>query len=73
MDTAQIVNSGRQDEEHIAAMPGKWLLLLENPKMVFFTWRTIPVSKWLITIVSKSPKDRVVPLPNGLFMAYKWG
>ena len=23
--------------------------------------------------VSKSPKDRVVPLPNGRFMAYKWG
>ena len=22
--------------------------------------------KWLITMVSKSPKDRVVPLPNGL-------
>ena len=31
------------------------------------TWRIIPVSKWLITMVSKSPKDRVVgPLPNGL-------
>ena len=30
--------------------------------------------KWLITTVNKSPKDRVVgPLPNGLFMAYKWG
>ena len=29
---------------------------------------------WLITIVSKSPKDRVVgPLTNGRFMAYKWG
>ena len=25
-------------------------------------------------MVSKSPKDRVVgPLPNGLFIAYKWG
>ncbi len=24
-------------------------------------------------MVSNSPKDRVVPLPNGLFMAYKWG
>ena len=21
----------------------------------------------------KSPKDRVIPLPNGRFMAYKWG
>ena len=29
--------------------------------------------KWLITMLSKSPKDRVIPLPNGLFMAYKWG
>ncbi len=30
-------------------------------------WRIIPVSRWLITMVSKSPKDRVVePLPNGL-------
>ena len=30
------------------------------------TWRIIPVSKWLITMVNKSPKDRVVgPLPNG--------
>ena len=29
--------------------------------------------KWLITMVNKSPKDRVVPLPNGLFMAYKRG
>ena len=23
------------------------------------TWRIIPFSKWLITVVSKSPKDRV--------------
>ena len=30
------------------------------------TWRIIPVTKWLITMVSKSPKDRVIPLPNGL-------
>ena len=36
-------------------------------------WRIIPVSKWLITMDSKSPKDRVIPIPNGLFMAYKWG
>ena len=28
--------------------------------------------KWLTTMVSKSPKDRVIPLINGLFMAYKW-
>ena len=30
-------------------------------------------SKWLRTMVSKSPKDQVVLLPNGLFMAYTWG
>ena len=36
------------------------------------TWRIIPVSKWLITMVIVSPLSRVVgPLPNGLSMAYK--
>jgi len=29
------------------------------------TWRIIPVSKWVIIMVGKSPKDRIVPLPNG--------
>ena len=28
--------------------------------------------KWLITMISKS-LSRIVPLPNGLFMAYKSG
>ena len=39
------------------------------------TWRIIPFSKWLVIImVSKSPRPGVVgPLPNGPFMAYKWG
>ena len=37
-----------------------------------FSGDWIPVSRWLITMVSKSPKDRVVPLPNGLLKAYKW-
>ena len=39
------------------------------------TWRIIPVSKWLITMVNKSPKDRVVgPLPNGLSKCLiNWG
>ena len=37
------------------------------------TWRTIPFSKWLITMVSFRPLSRVVPLPNGRFMAYKRG
>ncbi len=31
------------------------------------SWSIIPVSKWLITMVSKSPRPGVVgPLPNGL-------
>ena len=30
------------------------------------TWRIIPVSKWLITMVIVSPLNSVVPLPNGL-------
>ena len=29
------------------------------------TWRIIPISKWLITMVSFRPLRRVVPLPNG--------
>ena len=30
--------------------------------------------KWLISMVCKSPKDRVLgPLANGLFMACRWG
>ena len=37
------------------------------------TWRIMPVGKWLITMVGKSPKDRVVRFPNGLVLAYKWG
>ena len=30
------------------------------------TWRIIPVSKWIITMVIVSPLSRVVLLPNGL-------
>ena len=37
------------------------------------TWRITPFSKWLVTMVDKSPKDRVVPLISGFCMAYKWG
>ena len=49
-------------------------LKILNWHLEFPTWRIIPFSKCLITMVSKSPKDRVVgPLPNGRFMAYKWG
>ena len=35
------------------------------------TWRIIPFSKWLITMVIVSPLTGVVPLINGLFMVYK--
>ena len=35
------------------------------------TWRIIPFSKWLITMVIVSPLTGVIPLINGLFMAYK--
>ena len=38
-------------------------------------WRIGPHDSdtWLITMVIVSPLSRVVgPLPNGLFMAYKW-
>ena len=45
--------------------------LLVSGRVVPPTWRIIPFSKWLITMVSKSPG--VIPLPNGLFMAYKCG
>lgn len=45
MDTAQIADekSGQKYQEHIAARPSKWLLFLENPKMVFF-----PHGHWMI-------------------------
>ena len=29
------------------------------------TWRITANSKWLKTHISKSPKDRVIPFPNG--------
>ena len=37
------------------------------------SWRIIPASNWLITMVSFCPLIGVVPLPNGIFLAYKWG
>ena len=41
--------------------------------MATLTWRIIPVSKWLVTMVIVSPLNGVMgPLINGLFMAYKW-
>ena len=49
---------------HFLGAPGNSLDLLLEAKRCYFlssnslgpTWRTIPVSKWLITMVSKSPK-----------------
>ena len=50
------------------------LLHLSNVRMVFLYLEDHPMTcKWLIPMISRSPKDRVNPLPNGLFMAYKWG
>ena len=31
------------------------------------------VGKWSVTMVIVSPLSRAVPLPNGFFMACKWG
>lgn len=40
----------------------------------FSTWReSSQFGKWLIAMFNTSPKDRVLPLPNGLFMACQWG
>ena len=39
---------------------------------VVTTWRIIPVSKWLITMVSKSPKWGYSPYKWPNSMAYKW-
>ncbi len=57
-----------------AGRPLAYTPLKQNCNFAFekieFTWRIIPISKWLITMVNKSPKDRVVgPLPNDVFMA----
>ena len=51
------------DGEHV---PFLLKMPLNGQNMFLVTWRIIPVSKWLITMVNTSPKDRVVPLPNGL-------
>jgi len=45
-------------------MRHKGLRARDTPAKANITWRIIPVSKWLITMVS--PLSRVVPLPNGL-------
>ena len=36
------------------------------------TWRIIPVSKWLITMVIVSPLNGVVPFTNGLKLLTNW-
>ena len=49
-----------------------WVTAVITP-FIAGAWRDHPSwDTWLITMVSKSPKDWVVPLPNGLLMAYKW-
>ena len=46
---------------------------IQDSPFKVLAWRIIPFSKWLVTMVSFRPLTGVVPLPNGLFMAYKWG
>ena len=55
----------------IVFVPKTWgKLQAGNPP----TWRIIPFSKWLITMASKSPKDRIVSLiKRPKFMAKKIG
>ena len=44
-----------------------WAMSLWIPPQIPSTWRIISVSKWLITMVSKSPTvTGVIPFPNGL-------
>ena len=51
-----------------ACLYGAWLCTTKS-----YLEDGLPFSKWLITMVSKSPRLGVIPLPNGLFMAYKIG
>ena len=55
----------------ISSINSTLLRIMISQKGLVSTWRIIAVSKWLITMVTKSSQDRVVPLPNVLFMAYK--
>ena len=48
----------------------EWMQKMDQTNQFDPTWRIIPVSKWLITMVSKSPKDRVGLDP--LQMAVLW-
>ena len=60
----------------ISAFTKHWVRLTRKDQKNtrdFPTWRIIPVSKGLITMVNFRPISRVVPLPNGLFMTYKRG
>ena len=59
---------------------GKYFLYLQG--FIHVRWCLWPIlggsshhgRKWLITMVIVSPRSRDMgPLPNGLFMAYKWG
>ena len=49
-------------------------LLSENQTHTWSrSWRVIPFSKWLITMVSMSPKVSLFPFPTGLFWVFLWG
>ena len=46
----------------------------EKITMIFTTWRIIPFSTWLTTMVSCCPLSKVVPHPNGQTLwPSKWG
>ena len=52
--------------EELGDMPicGHGIFQMSNEKRAP-AWRIIPVTKWLITMVLKSPRPGVVPLTNG--------
>ena len=53
----------------------KWNVALDRTVSSFHlpTWRIIPVSKWVISMVTKSPKSGCSPYKWPNSMAYKWG
>ena len=68
--------SGSQTTGVMGSQPRTKFKILHPGRLTWFTWdlEDHPMTcKWLISMVSKSPKDRVGSLPNGRFMADKWG
>ena len=61
------------EESHNLKIPPKYVKILVVTGILGAS-RIIPFSKWLITMVIISPLGsfRVIPLPNGLSMVYKW-